>query len=719
LVWFWRFFAPSPGDRLAYPAGDFTHQFVVFRDIQYRSLVAGHFPLWADCLWSGYPIHADPQAQTFYPPAYITFGLLRLLGWGHFPAEALTAEIAVHYLALSIFLYAFLRSRELSRSASTLGALTFTYSGYLTGYPPLQSAILAVDTWLPPALLFAGRLGERRRWRDLALTALMLALAFLAGHPQTFTYVILLTLGYFAFRFFSASRARGVFFGRLAAIVGLVAAAAAVQLIPSVHFILNSTRASVSFEQAGHGFAFEDVLQFFITGYVSYWHPLYLGLLPLGLVALALARRNREVIFWAGAALASLMLSFGAKAALYDVAYWLAPGWRLFRGQERLALVTSFSLAMLAACGAHVMLKRLARRDRRVLDAVRRAAIAFFIVALVILALATFLKWSGHDPSNWQRLPDRAGVMVLAAGLALAAFTLRARVPALRHWLPVMLIGAAMIDLFASNRPLNVVPSFNPFPPNNLIEPMSLGTGFFRAQDDAQLPGHAGCIYGFRAIEGFTPYAIATYASFLKRAPELVRWQWLGVRYVASWRDSFQTPDGQTLPRNVLASGVIPDEKGNVTKTFLIDFIEQRRAWLAHEVVVTPADDAMYAQLSGPNFDVFDRVFLVEPAAASGDGGSVSVVDERPGAIHLRVTADGPAVLVVSEAYFPGWQAWVDGQSARVLRANGALIGLAVAAGEHEVELAFRPATMWWGAALSIIGLCVMLGLLVYPPRER
>ncbi|MGH2520879.1 MAG: hypothetical protein ACRDH2_00110, partial [Anaerolineales bacterium] len=414
FLFFWRFAAP--GDRVMYPPGDFTFQFGAFRDVGYRAVVAGRFPLWVNCLDAGYPFHADPQAQVFYPPLWLTFGVLRLGGWGHFPIEALIAEVAFHYLFLSVFLYLFLRSRALRRPAALLGALVFTYGGYLTGSPPLQTATLEVNTWLPLVLLFTGRFAETRRRHHLALTALMLGLAFLAGHPQTFVYVALLALAYFTFRAWEMRWPfRSLVIG-LAGLIGLTAALAAVQLIPSAHFILSSTRASVDFEQAAHGFPFQDILQFFLTGFVSYWHPLYVGLLPLGLAAFALTRPGGEVRFWAGAALVSLILSFGAKGVAYEVAYWLVPGYRLFREQERLALVVSFSLAVLAAFGAHHLFGPLARSVRRRLTRFQSAGRFFFATSLALLALFTYLARLGFDPSDWRQLPNRAGVMVLGSG---------------------------------------------------------------------------------------------------------------------------------------------------------------------------------------------------------------------------------------------------------------------------------------------------------------
>src|SRR5574341_991857 len=104
LLFFWRYFAPDPY-RVVYPDGDFTHQFLIFRDIAYRALAAGRLPLWADCFFAGYPFHADPQSQLFYPPVWISFAILRLLGYGHFPLLALTVEATAHYLLVSVLVF--------------------------------------------------------------------------------------------------------------------------------------------------------------------------------------------------------------------------------------------------------------------------------------------------------------------------------------------------------------------------------------------------------------------------------------------------------------------------------------------------------------------------------------------------------------------------------------------------------------------------------------
>jgi len=731
-LFFWRFAAPAPADRLTYTPGDFTETFGLFRDIAYRSFVAGRFPLWADCLYSGYPFHADPQAAVFYPPVWLLFGVLRLQGWGNFPIRALVLEVAAHYLFTSFGVYWFLRGLALRRPAAVLGALVFTYGGYLTGYPPLQVAVLEVSAWLPLTLLFARRFAASRRGRDLALTALTLALAFLAGHPQTFVYVALLTLAYFAFCARQAGWRFGLFAGGAAALIGLISALVAVQLLPSLQFILNSTRASVSFAEASGGFPFVDILQFILPGFVSYWQPLYVGLLPLGLAAVALAwprsktrplkgvyDETQELRFWAGVALVSLVLAFGSKGVAFDVAYWLIPGLRLFRGPERLALGVSFALAVLAAFGAHQLLGPLPRLDRRALNRLLHFSAGMFIAVFGLLGLLKYLAGLNLDSKIWQSLPDHVGLLAYALGLALVALYLRARVPALRHWLPALFVSIVVLDLFAVNRPLNVAPPEESYPPTPLLAPVLAEGGFFRVQDDSQLPGHAGCAYGYRALEGVTPYRIAAYIRFLDRVPEVVRFQLLGVRYVVTWRQDLSAEglDPQAVASAPSAPGR-PNQAG-LTKTFRLAANEPRHAFIVHAVDVATDDDTVYNHLADPTFDPFTTVILPRAVEATPGGGDALNVDlDQPGLVRLHTTSNAPTVIVLSEAYFPGWQVNIDGKSVTLLRADGALLAAGLPPGAHTVEFVYRPALLLWSGGLSLLALLITVGLLIFPIRR-
>jgi len=68
-------------------------------------------------------------------------------------------------------------------------------------------------------------------------------------------------------------------------------------------------------------------------------------------------------------------------------------------------------------------------------------------------------------------------------------------------------------------------------------------------------------------------------------------------------------------------------------------------------------------------------------------------------------------VLVLADAWDPGWRARVDGASVPVLRANIAFLGVALPAGHHTVELVYRPAEVSRALALSAVGLLAVAGL--------
>src|SRR3989338_4560463 len=713
-LWFWRFAAPNPADRLTYPAGDFIMQFGVFRDIAYRSLVAGRLPLWADCLDSGYPFHADPQAQLFYPVVWLIFGVLRLQGWGHFPIEALVAEVALHYLLASLFLFRFLASLSLRRWAAILGALTFTYCGYLTSYPPLQTAVLEVSIWLPLALWCAGQLAATRRLRRPARLVMVLAIAFVAGHPQTFVNTALLGLAYFAFRARQAGWRWGALVGTAAAVTVLTTALAAVQILPSLHFVLNSDRTTLSFTEASGGFAFLDILQFLITGLVSYWQPLFIGVLPLSLAVFALTRRSAEVRFWAAVAVISLVLSFGTKGAAFDAVYWLVPGLRLFHGPERLAFLVSLALSVLAAFGADQLFQPLPPSRRRALGWLILAAVCWLAFLIPALALSKYAA----DRGFVEQLPGRIGLAAVAAGLALAALLVRARVPALRQWLAAIFIAVAVIDLFAANRAVNLVPVFEAYSYTPLLEPIRAEGGFFRVQDDWQLPGHASCAYQFRGISGITPYHVATYARFLEQAPGDVRWQLLGVRYLVTWRQDISDSALQPVEAAATASSAGADNKAGITKVFRLAASNPQRAFLAHQAEAATLDETVYSRMAQPGFDPFATVILAQPAATTPSNAldTVEILADTPGWVQIHTISDGAGVLVLSEAYFPGWQASIDNEPAALLRADGTLMATAIPAGSHAVEFVYRPTLLLWAGLTSALALCGTLALAVTNP---
>jgi Bacterial membrane protein YfhO len=132
---------------------------------------------------------------------------------------------------------------------------------------------------------------------------------------------------------------------------------------------------------------------------------------------------------------------------------------------------------------------------------------------------------------------------------------------------------------------------------------------------------------------------------------------------------------------------------------------------------VRPVDGAGALELAvaGDTFDprrsvlVEDRCDVCNRMTAAGFAGRVTRVRRNDNSIALEVEASRPAMLVVSESWFPGWSATVDRAPTRVLRADAVALGVPVPAGRHSVELTYNAPGFRLGAALSGAGVVSIL----------
>lgn len=87
--------------------------------------------------------------------------------------------------------------------------------------------------------------------------------------------------------------------------------------------------------------------------------------------------------------------------------------------------------------------------------------------------------------------------------------------------------------------------------------------------------------------------------------------------------------------------------------------------------------------------------------------------------VEARVSSPRENLVVVSQNYSTGWTAAVDGDEADIVPVDGALMGVFVPAGEHELTLEYRPRSFVLGTAISAVALVVLLILFVLPSVAR
>jgi uncharacterized membrane protein YfhO len=90
-----------------------------------------------------------------------------------------------------------------------------------------------------------------------------------------------------------------------------------------------------------------------------------------------------------------------------------------------------------------------------------------------------------------------------------------------------------------------------------------------------------------------------------------------------------------------------------------------------------------------------------------------------PERVTVEATARRRGLLVLSDLYYPGWKAEVDGREVEIERVNYLMRGVPLAAGNHRVEFRYEPTSWRMGWALSLAGLGALAGLVVAGLRRR
>jgi hypothetical protein len=151
------------------------------------------------------------------------------------------------------------------------------------------------------------------------------------------------------------------------------------------------------------------------------------------------------------------------------------------------------------------------------------------------------------------------------------------------------------------------------------------------------------------------------------------------------------------------------------------------RAWLASQATALN-ESAMLEVIRNGRFadgKLWDpaTMALVEApltgAQLSNGSGEVRISHYEPNRIELTTKSDAPALLVLSENHYPGWRSYVDNKFTETLRVDYNLRGIALPAGEHTVQVIYRPKSFLLGAAISLLTVALLAAGVVVDRRNR
>ncbi len=734
LGFFWRIlFTPDAWK----PAGGGDLVSFLFPTYRFAaaSLRAGDLPLWNPHLYSGAPFLADMQTGLFYPPNLLLFLLAP-----DFAYRAMVWMAVLHVFLAGLFMYLCLRYLEPGRPmrvpAALTGAIAYMFCDmFIVHFGNLN--LIGVAAWLPLVFLLFWR-ALRARSLGLAVGAgVAFGLATLEGHLQITLFIGLALAVAAVAEAIAAHRERRGWawsFLALAVTAAVAIGLSALVLLPAVEYARLSPRATLPYESAARyslvpGLLGEMLVPALFSSrepalYWGVWDRVavgYVGIFPLILAALAvLLWRGRRIRMFVILAVVAFLLALGGSSVVHGWAYWLLPGFGQLRAPARAVLLLDFALAGLAAMGLDHLLRPMDRQTRGAFQKVWRGLIWFGGAAVIIggawAYLVIYQAQDGDPTVFWRVSAAGSGVIfaLLILGASLAWLSARRAGHPRRSVLAWLAVGLVFLDLATVGAYTdlgNKAPTAG-FEHPLIVDFFDSEPDMFRIDSRTDVWGDwqpdLALLAGLYDVSGVdNPLVIADVARYWEgtggRSTRL--YDLLGVRYVLGSKEV-------TLDWDKFSLAFDADPAVNV----YLNETSLPRAFVAHRAIVAADHEDAWAHIHEPGFDPAATVVLEggRPLDVEARGQAVvQVVRYEPDALEIEIDSPAEGYLFLSDPFYPGWRAELDGKPAPILRANYAFRSVAVPAGVHQVTMTFQPVSWYAGLGISALTLLILLVLMV------
>lgn len=719
----------------------------------WQSIKRGHFPTWNPYIYSGHPFSPLSGGQSSDLGQLLT----------EFPALFLPVERALGYVAAlrlvlaGFFMYAFLRDLRASVFGSLLAAIVFMFNANTIAWLEFP-AHLSIQLWIPLVFLLLHR--ALRLCSGQALTKESLAYAVLTAAllgALLFNWYLLLAiytlsgLALFALWIILRTYLQGSvrdlqrLLRQVAISVGSVGAglSMAVVKIASYRLLLN---ASIRQEQSAlralrsvpltletlRNLIARSVI-FFMPAfygndvnhpYRGFYNPVesarYFGIIAFILVAVAIAlgRKNRYALFFAGTGFLFLLIMWRVPPFINLYSY--IPSVH-FSSISRIVTFVLFSFAVAAGLGLTCLEKGLSEGERRpaYLGMGLAAIVALVVVAWNWLSQAEAISAAPYEMSNL-----RWFLLMLSISLGVIVLFIQGRFN--RRLLAQIAVAILVADLFAFGLDFNTTVN---------------AESVYASTDSISFLQRDGSTHRVFPLSGhnslFLPNSLTVY-----RIPEVTGYDnALSQRYADFFRevigDTKIAPNGPiycTMPNRLHLLGMLnvkyivgPSSPSfeDIADLELVSEGEVKiyrnkrflpRAFAVHGSKVLPGKERILAELKDPQFDPREYVILEEGRnhPASQSHSEVTILRSGVDEIELAVEMGDEGFVVLSNQYYPGWRAYVDGREERIYRANYILMAVPLAEGSHTVKFVYEPAMHQINLLVRIIVPLGLIGVLFH-----
>lgn len=705
----------------------------------------GEIPLWNPYIFSGQPF-VSGEIGVFYP-IHILFFLFPIdLAFGY--------VFVIDIFLIGLFTFLFAKKINLGNFGSLIAAIVIMFSGTTTLYLfPGHISLLDSIIWLPLLLLLYEYAITTKKLIYGVLSGITIAAMIFAGTIQIATYSIIVGTLYFTFRYFSENI--GSFLKNLRIFISIPflsfltgISLAAIQLIPNLEFSRFSTRA----DGLSYGFASDFSLHpyqiitfllphFFGTPLIenTYWGINgnfwslcgYAGILSLILALISiLVAKNRLKFFFLFLTLFSLLFAIGRFGVVFPFLYEYVPGFNFFRVPARFLFIYGLSLSILAGMGASIFINTKSySKYNYVFKKILLLLITAFIISIILIKIILNNKQDfftlinskgyalGNDLGSIYKLitQDLIVFTIIIAASSLIIF-LKMKKLINNRYLKILILLALVADLwFFSIKFYDVKDPKIVFKNTEEINFLLKNNSYDRVFD---FQGRFFSLMGknhIMSVSGYDSMYLKDYRDFF----------WLSGNHANTPYESFFTFNNirnLNILRLLNTKYILANKTAFAFDKTSVDQITPSlykikqtlpRAYIVPNAIVVKSRNELIKNLEDKNFD-FKKYILLEkkPYVSilnSSNYKEANIISYKPNKIDIIIPMENPGFLVLSEIWYPGWKAFVNGKQTEIYKTNYIFRSIYLNKGLKNIAFIFDPLSYKIGKLISVSSLIIIL----------
>lgn len=726
----WQYYFGLPVKNNAMP--DVVTQMYPWKHLVMSFWESGQLPLWNPYNFSGNPLLANYQSAVFHPLNLLFFVLPEITAW--------SLMIIFQPLLAGLFTYLFCCELRLSKAASLLSSGAFMFAGFITvwmAYGTLSYALL----WLPLALYAIEKSFNGKSTFSFPLLSLALTASLFSGHFQTSLYVILASSAFLVFKLASTRHVKTFLICGLFFILGILLAL--IQIFPTFELHQFSVRSQsygvsevIPWEYLptiiAPDFYGNAVTRNDWFGHYAEWSSFF-GTIPLFLALFALVSKKKSYVWFFGfLGISSLILT--QQTPILDLIIRLKVPILSTSAASRIIGIFSFSGAVLAGFGFDKLREDLEKKQfRQVFITGALGIIVFTTIWWVLLIKKPFtLEQLQIAKRNFTLSTVMlVAFLILIVGCWSIQKIFKNKKVIVHNSLFIVLMIILALSLFD---PLRFAQKWMPFDdPKNVYPTLPVLEFLPKTIGPNRLFGYFGMemqnYYRIQSFNGYDPLYIERYGELIMAANDgrirkpSTRGSWLerrepytmkllnlmGGQYVLHaipddhhvWAFNFWDYPGQFKQ-------IYHDDKYEVYENLGVF----PRAFLAYDYKVVKEPQEIINQMFAKKTDLRKTLILEEAPGlkVTSGSGSVEIINYEPNKIELLVKTDQPGFLFLSDNYYPGWKAFVNGKETKIYRADYTFRAVEIPEDGSRVEFIYDPQSFRFGMYASLVGLFGMVG---------